>query len=157
MKKEDIIERYMRDTEHKANSLYNNGYKEGKNDGYALGREKGMKVVWDAIKAWFSVTHPFEETKQVFGINCFTDVVQELTSTEFVEKITEWEEGKEAEISAFDEVIDPNGMTAIVTQIGTHIHLLYSDNGKTWKAPRGTKLIKTGRYMETLGVMMEKE
>lgn len=38
--KEDIIGKYMKDTESKANSLYSKGYKAGKNDGYALGREK---------------------------------------------------------------------------------------------------------------------
>ena len=48
-------------------------------------------------------------------------------------------------ISVGDEVIDPNGLKAIVTNTDTHYHLFYRHNGKTWKAPKSISLTKTGR------------
>ena len=47
-------------------------------------------------------------------------------------------------IKVGDEVIDPNGIKAIVTNTDTHFHLYYPANGKTWKAPKTTVLEKTG-------------
>ena len=51
-------------------------------------------------------------------------------------------------IKVGDEVIDPNGLKAIVTNTDTHFHLLYPDNGKTWKAPKTTVLEKTGERID---------
>ena len=42
MNKEQTIERFMRDQENKANSLYNKGYKDGYNEGYTAGRTQAV-------------------------------------------------------------------------------------------------------------------
>lgn len=49
------------------------------------------------------------------------------------------------EVKVGDEVIDPNGIKAVVTNMDTHIHLVYRHNGKTWKAPKSIPLRKTGK------------
>lgn len=104
--KEKVLERFMRDQQHKANSLYDSGYRAGYEAGHDVGYVEG-----------------FNE-----GYN----------------KATEDAEPEDDTIKVGDEVIDPNGLRAIVTNTDTHYHLLYPDNGKTWKAPKSTWLKKIG-------------
>lgn len=42
MNKEQTIDRFMRDQENKANSLYRKGYKDGYNEGFARGRTQAV-------------------------------------------------------------------------------------------------------------------
>ena len=42
MNKEQTIERFMRDQENKANSLYRKGYKDGYNEGFERGRTQAV-------------------------------------------------------------------------------------------------------------------
>lgn len=92
--KEKVLERFMRDQKHKANSLYDSGYRAG-----------------------------------------YSDAIRDMQSAEQMPDDT---------IKVGDEVIDPNGLRAIVTNTDTHYHLLYPSNGKTWKSPKSTWLKKTG-------------
>ena len=104
--KEKVLERFMRDQEHKAESLYNSGYRAGYEKGYGAGMAR---------------------------------VYEDLEQEERMQKAIE-----EDTIKVGDEVIDPNGLRAIVTNTDTHHHLFYPANGKTWKAPKSIKLKKTG-------------
>lgn len=104
--KEQVLERFMRDQEHKANSLYDSGYRAGYEEGYKAGVAR---------------------------------VYEDLEQEERMQKAID-----ESVIHVGDEVIDPNGLRAIVTNTDTHHHLFYPDNGKTWKAPKSVKLKKTG-------------
>lgn len=141
--KEDIIGRFMRDAESKAESLYRKGYKEGKNDGYALGKAMGKADVWDTLRKILSM--PNEDFREVFRY-CMDEVVRRLDVDTVMQKFAEWEESCDDEtLKVGDEVIDPNGLMAIVTNTDTAYHLYYPHNGKTWKAPKTTKLTKTGK------------
>ena len=102
--KEKVLERFMRDQEHKATSLYDSGYRAGYEEGYANG--------------------------YIFGCSQ-SGHAEEMNPEDDIIKVG-------------DEVIDPNGIRAIVTNTDTHHHLFYPSNGKTWKAPKSIHLKKTG-------------
>ena len=46
--KEKVLDRFMRDQEHKASSLYNNGYNDGYVEGYDAGHLKGYAEALEA-------------------------------------------------------------------------------------------------------------
>ena len=48
--KEKVLERFMRDQEHKANSLYNSGYRAGYEEGYKKGFGEGMARVYEDLE-----------------------------------------------------------------------------------------------------------
>lgn len=91
-KKDEKIEKFVRDAESKAKSLYRAGYKDGYNSGYKDGYAEA-----------------------------------------------EYEEENKVDLAFGDLVLDQNGLRAIVVNNDTHIHLLYIENGKTWKVPNNLK------------------
>lgn len=120
-----VLERFMRDQENKANSLYNAGYKDGWEDCY---NEKVAEAWSDGYQAGEEHARQQEEEK-----------VWDL-----------WVE--EEPIRVGDEVEDPNGLKAIVTNYDTHMHLIYPHNGKTWKVPHDQEyaIKRTGKEFDTL-------
>lgn len=147
-KREQIIERFMRDTEHKAISLYNHGVKEGSAIASEDAYEQGRADAWELIKRLLDMgIKDFSETFD--GADCLEDI-RYMDIDDIAERMKEYEDSCREDIEAGDEVIDPNGLVAIVTNTDTHYHLLYKGNGKTWKAPKSTKLKKTGHKYQAM-------
>lgn len=149
-KMEQIIERQTRDFKSKAESLYNKGYTAGKNDGYALGKESGMEEAWELIKK--ALTMPMRDFSLAFGLaECLEDITY-MSIQEISKAMSEYEESK-AKADTFcvgDEVIDENGLRAVVTNADTHYHLFYRHNGKTRKASKDANLKKSGRHFDVI-------
>lgn len=112
---------------------YNAGA-ESKGDGY----EKGLEDAWQAAKDLL-VTDVCDK-EYLFGTGSVLLTMDRYSPLEVSAKLSE-----DKNIKVGDEVVDPNGLTAVVTNTDTHYHLLYPHNGKTWKCSKDTKLTKTGR------------
>lgn len=144
--KEMIIERFMRDSEQKAHSLYNSGVKEGARLATEGAYKMGMADAWEILKRAMEL--PCGAFMKVFdGADCLEDI-RHMEMSEIAKRMEAYEDGqkKASAILVGDEVRDPNGIVAIVTNTDTAYHLLYLHNGKTWKAPKTTKLTKTGKH-----------
>lgn len=142
---------------------YNEGFVDGKNAVDALkgcSWEKGVTDAWEcmcntlnmmgkdkAIKAderavMRAMAHTFETSDPIGFTKSYVDV----------RNIEEGEEDEEDELEVGDLVIDPSGNECIVTNIDTHIHVIYTDTLKThkWKLdtefkPTGLKVVGFGR------------
>lgn len=150
--REEIIERSVRDYENKANSLYTKGYNEGHRDGCSFARKMGMQDAWDLIRNVLEM--PIDDFIDVFnGADCLEDISY-MDIHEIEERMDKYKELQKEAIEVGDEVEDENGLRAIVTNTDTAYHLYYPHNGKTWKAPKSTRLKKTGiRGMLTAEVL----
>lgn len=150
--REDVIERYMRDAENKANSLYDSGYKMGAaqvNDAFGAGVEHGRREAWNLMRDIADMS--WERFSKAFcGYEGIGEVIQRLDYEEVKHCLEDFAKDELDSIEVGDEVIDPNGLEAIVTNTEMHYHLFYKDNGKTWKAPKTTKLTKTGQRYQTI-------
>lgn len=145
--REQVIERYMRDAENKANSLYDRGYEAGTLEiegTYAMGMEHGAKDAWQLMRDIADMS--WERFSKAFcGYEGIGEVIQRLDYDEVRHCLEDFAKDELDRIEVGDEVIDPNGRTAIVTNADTHYHLFYPLSGKTWKAPKSASLTKTGR------------
>lgn len=142
-KRDEAIERYMRDAEYKAISLYNNGVKEGSAETYNIAYRNGLSDAWSVIKE--AMEMPMSDFERLFdGAECLEDI-RYMDIGEIAERMKKYEAEREETLEAGDEVIDINGLKAIVTNADTHYHLFYPLSGKTWKAPKCAALKKTGR------------
>lgn len=144
--KEEVIERYLRDSEQKAESLWRKGYNEGHKDGCSLARAMGLADAWETVQKMADM--PYEDFCEVFeGFESLADVVRFKDVQTVMAMLKDYEEGCDARLQVGDEVIDPNDIKAVVTNTDTAYHLYYPHNGKTWKAPKTTKLTKTGKIL----------
>ena len=148
--REEIIERSVRDYENKANSLYTKGYNEGHRDGCSFARKMGMADAWELIKRVTDMC--LEDFSETFdGADCLEDL-RYMDIDDIAERMKEYEDNCGEDIKVGDEVIDINGLKAIVTNADTHYHLFYPLSGKTWKAPKSARLKKTGRKFSQLEI-----
>ena len=145
--KENVIAKYMKDAESKANSLYGKGYTAGKTDGYALWKETHQetyeKGVYDGMVAALRlVKMDGKECEEMFGWCSLEYILKHNDPIEVFRKLSEISEAEAIEVG--DEVEDENGLRGIVTNTDTHYHIMYP-NGKTWKAPKSYPFKKTGK------------
>ena len=141
--REEVIARYMRDAVQKAISLYNHGVKEGSAETYNIAYSNGLSDAWSVIKE--AMEMPMSDFERLFdGAECLEDV-KHFTIEEIRDIVRRYEAEREETIEVGDEVIDINGLKAVVTNTDTHYHLFYPLSGKTWKAPKSARLKKTGR------------
>lgn len=146
MSREEVMARYMRDTEHKANSLYDHGVREGSAMATEGAYKMGIADAWEILKRAMEL--PCGAFMKVFdGADCLEDI-RHMEMSEIAKRMEAYEDGqkKASAILVGDEVRDPNGIVAIVTNTDTAYHLLYLHNGKTWKAPKDIRLTKTGKH-----------
>ena len=146
MSREEVMARYMRDTEQKANSLYDHGVREGSVMATEGAYKMGMADAWEILKRAMEL--PCGAFIKIFdGADCLEDI-RHMEMSEIAKRMEAYEDGqkKASAILVGDEVRDPNGIVAIVTNTDTAYHLLYLHNGKTWKAPKDTRLTKTGKH-----------
>lgn len=121
---------------------------------YDLGFKAGMDTAWDVAR---KLRHPsysgiFEDEREaVFGYRNSDDVLTQFTAAGALEALHEYGLKKAAEEKrkqpekhdwkVGDCVYDSSGNFCMITQIGTHIHVLYP-NGKTHKWSKGTRFRK---------------
>ena len=103
---------------------------------YGRGYQDGLNEAWAYCKELCSCAFG------TFGMGML-DVLTEYTAEDAIAKMKR-DEDICTEVEVGDEVIDPNGIKAVVTNVDTHRHILYPHNGKTWKVPNGVELKKTG-------------
>ena len=133
MDKDTVIERAVRDFEHKAESLYNKGFKEG----FTSGKDAGFASVWGLVKELKDrgildkvLEEDLDDIEDIIS-RCGTDKIIDIFDTD-------------SGIETGDVVEDFNGLRAVVMNTDTYYHLVYLDSFKTWKAPKNTDLKKTG-------------
>lgn len=139
---------------------YNKGFNAGQlvprpvgDENYDLGFKAGMDTAWDVAR---KLRHPSysgvfqEERKEIFGYENADDVLTNLSAAEALLAVHEYgkrkaekESGKpeKSDLKVGDCVLDGSGNFCTITQIGTHIHVLYP-NGKTHKWSKGTRFRK---------------
>ena len=116
-------------------------YDNGVTDGIYSGKMKGMDEFREAVLYYLNMT--VDEQIKVFGSNCTYTNLSTHYSNEFIEKINQYKELFEQKIKVGDYVRDISDILCIVTNIDTHIHVIYP-NGKTHKWPKNSRFTKTG-------------
>lgn len=157
-KMEAKIEKCLKDTRAKAESIYRAGYKEGYNDkAIEVVEEEATSAAWylEGLKDAYQCL----KTQWLFAPTAPSELFAK-SAEEFVESVTESDEEDEEEkytnkLRVGDEVVDQNGLTAIVTNTDTHYHLYYPKSGKTWKASKDIRFTKTGRVIELLQTLAD--
>ena len=133
-------------------------YDNGVTDGTYSGRMKGMDEFREAVLYYLNMQ--VDEQIKVFGSNCTYTNLESYYPNEFVEKINQYKELFEQKIKVGDYVKDCSDHLCIVTNIDSHIHVLYK-NGKTHKWSRNTKFKKTGWtapvFLEAMKIFQEYE
>ena len=140
---------------------YNKGFNAGQlvprpvdDENYDLGFNAGMDTAWDVAR---KLRHPsysgiFDDEREViFGYRNSDDVLTQFTAAGALNALHEYGLKKAAEEKqkqpekhdwkVGDCVYDSSGNFCMITQIGTHIHVLYP-NGKTHKWSKGTRFRK---------------
>ena len=146
---------------------YNKGFNAGQlvprpvdDENYNLGFKAGMDTAWDVAR---KLRHPSysgvfqEERKEIFGYENADDVLTNLSAAEALLAVHEYgkrkaekESGKpeKPDLKVGDCVLDGSGNFCTITQIGTHIHVMYP-SGKTHKWSKGAKFRYVGRSFNT--------
>lgn len=152
--KEDVINSFMRDTEAKVNSVYRQGYGAGYKACEAEKKEvadnaynRGLEDAWECARR---MTERKDGESSICWKLCGImniDLFKKISVYDAMKALEEYDKKQAEEIHVGDVVKDPSGLKAVVTNTDTHYHLYYPANGKTWKAPKTTKLTKTGTYI----------
>ena len=128
---------------------------------YHKGYQDGQKAAWDVARRlyyfWFDVVfqdaNRFADELQVDakpGDSVFIKLFEQFTPDEVVQKLKAYaKKAKTPQINkgpkwkVGDCVIDCSGNRCLITNIDTHIHVLY-ENGKTHKWKKSDRFIKDG-------------
>lgn len=89
-----------------------------------------------------AVAHTLEHTDAVEHTRNYVEV-RNLDIKEDAEEEDEVEEG--------DVVLDPSGNECVITNMETHIHVIYPNNGKTRRWGKDTKFKPTGKRIIGVG------
>lgn len=148
-------------------AAYQKGYEAGmmmqhpdEKEAYDRGFEVGLSTAWDVAR---KLRHPSysgvfqEERKEIFGYENADDVLTNLSAAEALLAVHEYgkrkaekESGKpeKSDLKVGDCVLDGSGNFCTITQIGTHIHVMYP-SGKTHKWSKDAKFVYVGRSFNT--------
>ena len=77
---------------------------------YTLGYENGLNDAWETARTLWNTPN----RKEIFGHTTFNIILTTLTAQEAIEKIRQYERGKEEQIQIGDEVIATSGKAVIV-------------------------------------------
>lgn len=143
---------------------YNEGFVDGKNTVHSMGNcswEKGVQDAWDCVINTIELMSRDCDMKKEDRIvfRALTKALESDDPIDFTRSFVEIrnleaddEEDEEDELEVGDLVTDPSGNECIVTNIDTHIHVIYTDSLKThkWKLdtefkPTGLKVVGFGR------------
>ena len=113
-----------------------------------MGKDKSIKADDRAVMR--AMAHTFETSDPIGFTKSYVDVRNIEEDEEDVDY--EFNYSEEDELEVGDLVTDPSGNECIITNIDTHIHVIYTDNLKThkWKLdtefkPTGLKVVGFGR------------
>ena len=141
---------------------YQRGYKEAYDTAYADAEEiyesgkramyqKGLKDAWEAARKIFSMDG--EERETLLGNCFFKDVLENISASEAVEKIRQYEQEKE-KIKVGDEVISPDGK-GVVTEISDRIVRIMYPSGSGYII-KPEELTKTGKHFPEIAEVLAK-
>jgi len=135
--------------------VYGNGF----NEGYKV----GLRNLWDGVwKVFGSVkdgSYPGKQLNQIFGGNNWYDAIKSLSPSEFLKKISDYEEMM-SEIKAGDEVVHTVADTvAICTSnirtIDDEVYVMF-DDGSCGQYPED-KLKKTGKRYSSFDEFLKRK
>lgn len=145
------IEKNMHaEIENLVRKAYNEGLVDGKNSGNALGScswEKGVTDAWECIINILDTMGRDGDIKRderavIRAVSHTLETSDPIDFTKSYVEVRNAEEDEEIEVG--DLVLDPSGNECIITNIGTHIHVIYTENLKTHKWELGTEFKPTG-------------
>ena len=160
------------DLEQVRKEAYDNGYEDAEekyNDGYSDGYDAGLIDAWEASRKIGCGTAQGgfspEMMRNVFGTSCFSsNVFRELTASEAITKIKEYEEDKQR-IKVWDEIycVGRPDIKVCVTDIEdgnfsgfTVKHPDNSNIGHVYSSRSFNGWKKTGRHFTEIGAILEK-
>lgn len=140
---------------------YNKGYADGKADAKRDAKtlteaeescswQKGVMDAWEYLADTFE---NFYEECSLFAMNAMRDLFVDLDPVSYVkafveerskEQLEREEQEEKYEPQTGDMVTDPSGHECIVLNTDTHIHVVYTNSGKTHKWKKETRFTKVG-------------
>lgn len=153
------IERNMHsEIENLVRKAYNEGFDDGKKAVTTMDScswEKGVTDAWDCVThtlGLMSKDGDFTELEKrvLKAVALILAESRPVEQTRCYVKTKNGETDKD-ELEVGDVVYDPMNNECIITNIGTHIHVLYPKNGKTHKWKLETEFEPTGRHVIGVG------
>ena len=151
-------------TEPSLDEAYAKGYKEGMQlsiDDAKLKEEykRGLADAWEAAQKIGCGTAQGgfspEMMQNIFGTSCFSsNVFHELTASEAIEKIRQYEQEKE-EIKVGDEVVSEDDIKAVVIDMDDYLLHVLDENGVVQGWPR-EDVAKTDHHFPEISAVLEK-
>lgn len=136
---------------------YNEGFVDGKNAVKSLNScswEKGVTDAWECVCHMLNMMgkdHDIKRDERAV-IRAVSHTLETSDPIDFTKSYVEFRNAEEdEEIEVGDLVIDPSGNECIITNIGTHIHVIYTENLKTHKWELGTEFKPTGLQVVGFG------
>ena len=136
--------------------VYGNGF----NEGYDV----GLRNLWDAVKKVYVCSsydggYDVYRLAQIFGKSDWNDVIKSLSPSEFLKKISDYEEMM-SEIKAGDEVVHAvAGTIAICTSnlrtVDDEVYVMF-DDGSCGQYPED-KLRKTGKHYSSFDEFLKRK
>lgn len=135
--------------------VYGNGF----NEGYEVGLRNLWDGVWKVLGYVNDGSYTQEQIVQIFGKNDWFDAIRFLSPSEFLKKISDYEEMM-LEIKAGDEVVHtPAGTIAICTcDVRTsddEVYVMF-DDGSCGRYPEGS-LRKTGKHYSNFDEFLKRK
>jgi len=146
--KQGIIDN-NRNAKRQANDSHEQGYKEGLEDAWQYMKKIAFKETEGGI--------PLAEIKEMFGeYSCFlTEILQNYSITEVIDRIKEYEMRQYAEIKVGDEVIERHwGGKGIVTRANEVCCYVMWEDGSSGSRDKDD-LNKTGKHIDVLDEILK--
>lgn len=133
--------------------------KEAYEEGRKVGIKDGMCEAWEAARTLWNTA----KRKEIFGYTVFSTALMTLTGQEAIEKIRQYEHGKE-KIKVGDEVgyygvADEHGnvcYSGVVLEIREDDYFVMEKTGKTYALKKNLAQGKTGRHFPEIAAVLEK-
>lgn len=120
--------------------------------------EKGVNDAWDCVVDILMKMGNEDDIKDSDRMifRAIAHTLEDIDHVDFTRSFVEIrnldaDDEEEDELEVGDLVIDPSGNECIITNIGTHIHVIYTDNLKTHKWKLDTEFKPTGLRVIGMG------
>ena len=114
--------------------------------------QQGLNDAWDAARKIASDNAG--QNYSIFGQHFTAEILNTHSASEAIEKIRQYERGKEEQIQVGDEVISPNGK-GVVTEIkDIYVRIMYAKGSGQVVKPED--LTKTGRHFPEIAEVLAK-
>lgn len=145
---------------------YQRGYEEAYDTAYADAEgiyesgkramyQKGLKDAWEAARKISSTDSATRD--EIFGLVITSNIFDENTASEAIEKIRQYEQEKDEEIQVGDEVRSiHHGWTAVVSAIDRECMTLMDTNGELGDGYDVNRFTKTGRHFPEIAEVLAK-